>query len=61
MASGAQKLAVTLAFAAAALSLGAAVIQFSRDGSIHVTPVLGGLMMLLLGIGGYVKLKNPAR
>lgn len=58
MVNGAQKLTVTLAFLAAALSLGAASVQFARDGSLSTTPLLGGLLMLALGIGGFLKLKN---
>jgi hypothetical protein len=57
MPTGSQKLAVTLAFAAAALSLGATVVQFLRTGSIHLTPLFGGLFMLALGIGGYLRLR----
>lgn len=53
-----QKLAVALAFVAAALSLTAAGLHFFRDGSVAVTPLFGGLFMLALGIGGYSRLKN---
>ena len=51
----AQKLAVVLAFVAAALSLAAAALRIFRDGAVDVTLALGGLLMLVLGIGGYVK------
>jgi hypothetical protein len=53
-----QKLTVVLAFVAAALSLTAAAIGFFADGEINATPVLGGLFMLALGIGGYRRLKQ---
>jgi hypothetical protein len=53
-----QKLTVVLAFVAAALSLLAAGIRFVRDDAIDVTPLLGGLLMLALGIAGYVRLKS---
>ena len=53
-----QKLAVALAFVAAALSLLAAATRFVRDDAIDLTPLLGGLLMLALGIGGYVRLKS---
>jgi hypothetical protein len=53
-----QKLAVTVAFVAAGLSLGAAALQFFGDGSIRVTPLIGGLFMLALGFVGYRKLKE---
>jgi hypothetical protein len=53
-----QKLTVVLAFVAAALSLTAAVIRFFADGDIDATPLLGGLFMLVLGIGGYRRLKQ---
>lgn len=47
-----------LAFIAAALSLGAVGVGLVRDGSVSMTPLLGGLLMLALGIGGYRKLKR---
>lgn len=56
-----QTLAVALAFLAAAVSLGAAGMQFFRDGSIRMTPIIGGLFMLSLGIGGYLKRKRTER
>ena len=58
MPTSSQKLAVVLAFAAAALSLLAAALQFVRHGTIRVTPIAGGLLMLALGVSGYAKLKN---
>ncbi len=54
-----QKLSVTLAFVAAGLSLAAAVVEFIRGGAVRMTPLIGGLFMLALGIGGYLKLKHP--
>jgi lipopolysaccharide export LptBFGC system permease protein LptF len=53
-----QKLAIVLAFVAAALSLAAVIVGYSRTGQILATPLLGGLLMLALGIGGYARLKN---
>ena len=52
-----QKLAVALAFVAAALSLAAVALRFSRDGSVAATPLFGGLFMLALGVGGYMRLR----
>jgi hypothetical protein len=54
----AQQAAVWLAFFAAALSLTAVVLTFSRTGRIEATPLLGGLFMLALGIAGLSKLKR---
>jgi hypothetical protein len=51
-----QKLAVWLAFVAAALSLAAAALTFSRTGRLEATPLFGGLFMLALAIAGVVKL-----
>jgi hypothetical protein len=53
-----QKLAVALAFVAAALSLTAAAISFFRDGTLDTTPIFGGLLMLALGIGGISKIRK---
>jgi hypothetical protein len=53
-----QKLAVVLAFAAAALSLGAAAMVFARRGEIATTPLMGGLFMLAMAFGGYFKLRK---
>ena len=58
MPTSSQKLAVLMAFLAAALSLWATGLQFARTGSIGMTPLIGGLVMLGFGIGGYRKLKN---
>ena len=57
MPTRAQKFAVVLAFMAAALSLVAVVIRVVRDGTLDATPLLGGLLMLVLGIGGYRRLR----
>jgi hypothetical protein len=54
-----QKLAVVLAFLAAALSLAAVVSGYMRTGDIHVTPLGGGIVMLALGVSGYKRLKAP--
>jgi hypothetical protein len=51
-----QKLAVVLAFIAAALSLTAAVIVYVKRGEIATTPLFGGIFMLSLAIGGYFRL-----
>lgn len=53
-----QTLAVWLAFIAAGLSFAAVAIGYSGTGVIQATPLVGGLLMLALGVGGYVKLKN---
>ena len=52
-----QKVAILLAFMAAALSLTAVAVRLVRDGAIDATPLLGGLFMLALAIGGYERLK----
>jgi hypothetical protein len=56
-----EKLAVWLAFIAAALSFSAAAIGYSNTGAILSTPLFGGFFMLALGIGGYVKLRAAQR
>jgi hypothetical protein len=58
MATSTQKLAVWLAFIAAALSLTAVVITATRTGRIEATPLGGGLLMLALGIAGVAKLRR---
>ncbi len=52
-----QKLAVLLAFIAAALSFVAVGIRYSSDGAVDMTPLFGGILMLVLGIAGYRRLK----
>jgi hypothetical protein len=52
-----QRLAVALAFLAAALSFAAVALSIVRAGRLDVTPLFGGLLMLALAIGGYVRLK----
>jgi hypothetical protein len=54
-----QRTAVWLAFLAAALSFAALAFTFWRTGRIEATPLFGGLVMLALAIGGYMKLKAP--
>ena len=56
--TSAQKAAVFLALVASALSLSAVVVRACRDGAIDATPLFGGLLMLLLGIGGYLRLRK---
>jgi hypothetical protein len=55
----AQKLAVLLAFAAAALSFSALLLSFLRTGAIQATPLFGGLLMLALGLAGYARIRQP--
>jgi hypothetical protein len=55
----AQKLAVILAFVAAALSFSVLVYSFVRTGAIQATPLFGGLLMLALGLGGYSRFRQP--
>ena len=59
MANPSQKLAVILAFAASALSLAAAAIEYSRTGQLKITLIGGGLLMLALGVGGIGRLREP--
>jgi hypothetical protein len=54
----AQKLAVLLAFAAAALSFSILVYSFLRTGAIQATPLFGGLLMLALGLSGYSRIRQ---
>jgi hypothetical protein len=54
-----QKLAVVLAFVAAALSLSAVAVAVVRTGTIQATPLFGGLLMLALGVTGYYRIRQP--
>jgi len=56
MATSTQKLAVVLAFVAAALSFAAVAVGYSRTGKIRVTPLGGGAVMLALGVSGYKRI-----
>ena len=53
-----QKLAVVLAFLAAALSFGAVAVGYARTGDIRLTPLAGGAVMLALGISGYKRIST---
>ena len=53
-----QKLAVLLAFVAAALSFSAVAVTFVRTGTIQATPLLGGLLMVALGLAGYIRIRQ---
>jgi hypothetical protein len=53
-----QRMAVWLAFLAAALSFTAVAIGAARTGRIEATPLFGGLLMLGLGIAGIGKLRG---
>jgi hypothetical protein len=53
-----QKLAVSLAFVAAALSFTAVAIKYSATGTIETMPLFGGLFMLAMGIAGIAKLRG---
>jgi hypothetical protein len=59
VATSSQKGAVALAFVAAALSLTAAAVVYQKTGAINLTPLFGGLFMLLLGIAGLRRLRQP--
>lgn len=56
-----QKLAVVMAFAAAALSCAAAIVRYTRDGEVAFTPILGALIMVVLGVSGYRRLRQLSR
>jgi hypothetical protein len=49
---------VWLAFLAAALSFTAVLVTYSSTGRIDTTPLFGGLFMLALGIGGWMKVRT---
>jgi hypothetical protein len=55
----AQKFAVLFAFAAGALSLAVVALIAVRTGTVQATPLIGGLLMLGLGVSGYLRLKRP--
>jgi hypothetical protein len=57
MPTRAQKLAVFMALMAAVLSLATVAIRVVRNGVLDATPLLGGLFMLAIGIGGYRRLR----
>lgn len=54
-----QKLAVVLAFIAAALSFAAVAVGYVQTGTIRITPLGGGALMLALGISGYKRILAP--
>jgi hypothetical protein len=56
--TSAQKFAVLFAFAASGVSLAMVALIAVRTGTIQATPLVGGLLMLALGISGYLKLKR---
>ena len=59
MASSTQKLTVVLAFVAAALSFAAVAVGYVQTGTIRITPLGGGALMLALGISGYKRISAP--
>ena len=59
MATSTQKLAVVLAFVAAALSFAAVAVGYARTGEIRVTPLGGGAVMLALALSGYKRMTTP--
>ena len=59
MATSTQKLTVVLAFVAAALSFVAVVVGYVQTGTIRITPLGGGVVMLALGISGYKRITAP--
>jgi hypothetical protein len=61
MATPAQKVAVVLAFLAAGLSLGSVASRLAHGDGIPLTPLVGGMLMLALGIGGVIRLRNPPK
>jgi hypothetical protein len=54
----AQKLAVLLAFVAAALSFTVLIVSAVRTGAIQATPLFGGVLMLALGLAGYLRIRQ---
>ena len=54
----AQKLAVLLAFVAAALSFAVLIVSAVRTGAIQATPLFGGVLMLALGLAGYSRIRQ---
>jgi hypothetical protein len=53
-----QRLAVVLAFIAAAISFAAVVITYVDKGQIRATPLFGGIVMLVLALSGLSRLKE---
>ena len=56
--SPAQKTAVWLAFAAAALSFTVVIVTALKTGRIEVTPLFGGILMLVLAVVGRRRLSQ---
>jgi hypothetical protein len=57
-ATSTQRLAVWLAFIAAALSFTAVAITAAGSGRIDATPLFGGILMLVLGLAGRARLRQ---
>jgi hypothetical protein len=57
-ATSTQRLAVWLAFVAAALSFAAVALAAMRTGRIEATPLFGGIVMLVLGAAGVARLRQ---
>jgi hypothetical protein len=53
-----QRLAVVLAFVAAGLSFAAVAASYARGNGIAVTPLFGGVVMLVLGFSGRARLND---
>ena len=59
MPTSTQKLAVAVAFIAAAFSFAAVAVGYVQTGTIRITPLGGGVLMLALGISGYKRISAP--
>ena len=59
MANAAQKYVVLLAFVAAAFSFAAVAVALVRTGRLELTPLAGGVLMLVLGLGGLARIRTP--
>lgn len=51
-------IASILAFIAAAISLGATVMSYTKYGEIEIRTLAGGLLFVGIGIGAYARMKK---
>ena len=54
-----QRITLAVACLLAVLSFGMVAVGYAKTGLIPVVPLFGGGLMLVLAVGGYLKLKTP--